>query len=60
MSENKIQEKFFRDNELEGFKKIAEVSTNLLLEILDKTKEVGLLDQYPERFKIWYEAHKND
>lgn len=54
-----MKEKIFRDQELEGFKKIVEVSTNLLLEILDKTNEAGLLDQYPERFKIWYEAHKN-
>jgi len=60
MSEKKIAEKFFRDQELEGFKKIAEVATNLLLEILSKTEEAGILNQYPERFKIWYEAHKND
>lgn len=60
MKENKNSDKFFRDQELEGFKKIAEVATNLLLEILHKTKEAGLLDQYPERFKIWYESHKND
>ena len=55
-----MKEKIFIDQELEAFKKIAEVATNLLLEILDKTKEAGILDQYPERFQIWYEAHKHD
>jgi len=54
-----MKEKIFRDQELEAFKKIAEVATSLLLEILYKTKEAGLLEQYPERFQIWYEAHKN-
>jgi len=50
--------KTFRDNELEGYKKVAEVATNLLLEILSKTEEAGLLDQYPDRFQIWYNSHK--
>lgn len=42
---------------LDGYKKVAEVATDLLLEILSATEETGLLHQYPERFKIWYSTH---
>lgn len=40
------------------YKKKSDESTSLLCEIMKKIEEENLLDHYPERFKQWYEKHK--